>query len=152
MKRGFSSLCAATLFALAGTASAADIDVMIQNQYLGTDLTPVITSPPELISQRVIEALENVAASLPAERLTQLAALVRQRSPHAVVLNEAFAYTCTDLPGTPVRLLAWMFSSLPLDLARILMRRTLGKGRGGKAERQQRRHQSEINLFHRQTS
>jgi hypothetical protein len=102
MKRRFSSLCAATLFALAGTASAADIDVMLQNQYLGTDLTPVITSPPELVSQRVIEALENVAASLPAERLSQLAALIRQRSPHAVVLNEAFAYTCTDVQGTPV--------------------------------------------------
>jgi hypothetical protein len=27
--------------------------------------------------------------------------LISSRSPHAVVLNEAFAYTCTDLPGTP---------------------------------------------------
>jgi hypothetical protein len=95
------SLLAATLFVVASTAAAADIDVMLQNQYLGTDLTPVITAPPDLISERVIQALENVAASLPAERLSQLAALIRQRSPHAVVLNEAFAYTCTDFPGTP---------------------------------------------------
>jgi hypothetical protein len=89
------------LLAVAGTASSGEIDVMVQNQYLGTDLTPVITSPPELISERVIEALENVAASLPAERLERLAALINHRSPHAVVLNEAFAYSCTDLPGTP---------------------------------------------------
>ena len=101
MRHAYQSLCAAALLALAGTASAGEIDVMTQNQYLGTDLTPVITSPPALISERVIAALENVAASLPAERLSQLASLIRQRSPHVVVLNEAFAYTCTDLPGTP---------------------------------------------------
>ena len=74
---------------------------MLQNQYLGTDLTPIITSPPELVNERVIEALENVAAGLPAERLERLASLIAERAPHAVVLNEAFAYSCTDLPGTP---------------------------------------------------
>jgi hypothetical protein len=92
---------AAALLALAGTASSGEIDVMIQNQYLGTDLTPVITAPPELVGTRVLEALENVAASLPAERLGRLAKLVTDRSPHVLVLNEAFAYRCTDLPGTP---------------------------------------------------
>ena len=101
MKHRNRPLLAVALFAVAGTASSGEIDVMVQNQYLGTDLTPVITSPPELISERVIEALENVAASLPAERLERLAALISHRSPHAVVLNEAFAYSCTDLPGTP---------------------------------------------------
>lgn len=90
----------AAIFA-AASASAAEIDVMTQNQYLGTDLTPVITAPPELISERVVEALENVAASLPSERLERLAKMTRDRSPHVLVLNEAFAYSCTDLPGTP---------------------------------------------------
>ena len=101
MKSRLTPLFAALLLAVAGTASSAEIDVMTQNQYLGTDLTPVITSPPELISERVIGALENVAASLPSERLARLARLITQRSPHAVVLNEAFAYTCTDFAGTP---------------------------------------------------
>jgi hypothetical protein len=101
MKRGTRPLIVATIFAVAATASAGEIDVMAQNQYLGTDLTPVITSPPGEINDRVIAALENVAASLPSERLERLARLISSRSPHAVVLNEAFAYACTDLPGTP---------------------------------------------------
>mgnify|MGYP001765958958 CR=1 FL=1 len=101
MKPRIAPLFAASLLAVAGTASSAEIDVMTQNQYLGTDLTPVITSPPELISERVIAALENVAASLPSERLARLSQLISQRSPHAVVLNEAFAYSCTDFEGTP---------------------------------------------------
>ena len=101
MKLRLAPLLAASLFAIAGTASSAEIDVMMQNQYLGTDLTPVITSPPELISERVIAALENVAASLPSERLARLSRLITQRSPHAVVLNEAFAYSCIDFEGTP---------------------------------------------------
>lgn len=89
-------------FALSTTAAAGEIKVMTQNQYLGTDLTPVITAPPEQINDRVIEALENVAASLPAERLEKLAAIILKRGAHAVVLNEAFVYSCVDLvPGTP---------------------------------------------------
>lgn len=96
MRHTYPSLCAATLLALAGSASAGEIDVMTQNQYLGTDLTPVITG-----QQDVVAALENVAASLPSERLAQLARLIRIRSPHVVVLNEAFAYTCEDDEGTP---------------------------------------------------
>jgi hypothetical protein len=94
-------LVTAALLAMAGAAQAAEIDVMLQNQYLGADLTPVITAPPELVNDRVVEALEKVAASLPAERLERLAQLIADRAPHAVVLNEAFAYACTDPPGTP---------------------------------------------------
>jgi 2-dehydropantoate 2-reductase len=38
----------------------------------------------------------------------------------------------TDLPGTPVRLLAFAARRLPVRLAQPLMRRALGQGRGGK--------------------
>lgn len=37
-----------------------------------------------------------------------------------------------DLPGTPVRALAWAAGSLPPAISRPLMRRALGAGRGGK--------------------
>jgi len=101
MRAWKSMLATSVLLAVAGAASSAEIDVMTQNQYLGTDLTPVITAPPAEVSARVVEALENVAASLPAERLARLAKLVRDRSPHVLVLNEAFAYSCDDVAGTP---------------------------------------------------
>jgi 2-dehydropantoate 2-reductase len=40
--------------------------------------------------------------------------------------------TVTDLPGTPVRLLAFAVHSLPTALSRPLLRRAVGGGRGGK--------------------
>jgi hypothetical protein len=96
------TLLLASLLGFAATAAAADIDVMTQNQYLGTDLAPVITATPGTLNDEVIKALENVAASLPGERLQRLAQLIDQRSPHAVALNEAFAYGCVNLaPDTP---------------------------------------------------
>ena len=99
----FLTFCWSTVaLAFSGAGFAGEIQVMIQNQYLGSDLTPVITAPPEQVNDRVIEALENVAASLPSERLEKLSGLILKRSPHAVVLNEAFVYSCTNLaPDTP---------------------------------------------------
>ena len=38
----------------------------------------------------------------------------------------------TDLPGTPIRLLAFAVHSLPMALSRPLLRRAVGGGRGGK--------------------
>jgi len=37
-----------------------------------------------------------------------------------------------DLPATPVRLLAWIVSNLPLPVSRLLLQRSVGKGRGDK--------------------
>jgi 2-dehydropantoate 2-reductase len=37
-----------------------------------------------------------------------------------------------DLPGTPVRLLAWTIHNLPLSVSRPLLARSVGSGRGGK--------------------
>lgn len=38
----------------------------------------------------------------------------------------------TDLPGTPVRMLAFLLQSLPLKISQPIAKRALGRGRGGK--------------------
>lgn len=103
MTRKLPLLCAAMTLAVAGTASAAELDVMMQNQYLGTDLTPIITAETlEEANLRIVEALETAAANLPTERLGRLSKLILDRSPHVVALNEAFVFSCEDiLPPSP---------------------------------------------------
>ena len=97
MRHGIVTLFTASLLGFGVGAAAAEIDVMVQNQYLGSDLTPVITAPPDQVNARVVATLENIAASLPAERLARLAKLVRERTPHVLALNEAFEYSCQNL-------------------------------------------------------
>jgi hypothetical protein len=102
MSARISPLLAALSLTIVGAASAAEIDMMIQNQYLGTDLTPVLTATtPAQANAEIVKALETVAASLPEARLARLAQLITDRSPHAVALNEAFVYECENVfPAT----------------------------------------------------
>lgn len=99
MRHAYQSLCAATLLALAGTASAGEIDVMTQNQYVGTDLIGLVTAPD--FNAAAVAALRDRAASLPAERVKALAALIKKRNPHLVGLQEVYQFTCLEmqLPG-----------------------------------------------------
>lgn len=96
MRHACSLLCAATLLAIAGTASAGDIDVMTQNQYVGTDLIGLVTEPD--FNAAVIAALQTRAASLPSERARALAKLIQKRGPALVGLQEAYKFTCLELP------------------------------------------------------
>lgn len=50
----------------------------------------------------------------------------------ALAVMDAFGLRVVDLPGVPVRALAFAASKLPLGLARLLMARAVGRGRGGK--------------------
>jgi 2-dehydropantoate 2-reductase len=50
----------------------------------------------------------------------------------ALVVMDAQKIRVSDLPGTPVRLLAWIIRSLPLSISRPLLARAVGGGRGGK--------------------
>jgi 2-dehydropantoate 2-reductase len=50
----------------------------------------------------------------------------------ALAVMKALKLQVVDLPGTPVRALAFAASRLPLALARPLMARSVGRGRGGK--------------------
>jgi hypothetical protein len=104
MKHWTRPFFAAACIAIAGSASSADIDVMTQNQYLGANLTPIIAAgsavpfDPVAFNAAVVTALGQVAANLPQERFEALGALIAQRGPHLVGLQEVFRYDCQG-PG-----------------------------------------------------
>lgn len=50
----------------------------------------------------------------------------------ALRVMKALRLRPVDLPGTPVRLLAWAIQGLPIPLSRPLVGRAAGRGRGGK--------------------
>jgi hypothetical protein len=97
MKFVFSITLALALLASAPALAQDRIDVMTQNQYLGADLTPIITAPPEGFNQAVIDALSEVAANDIATRADLLAKLIANRLPDLVGLQEVFRYECYDL-------------------------------------------------------
>jgi hypothetical protein len=84
------------MLSVAGVASAADIDVMTQNQYVGTDLIGLVESDD--FNAAVIAALQDRAASLPTERAKALAALIHKRGPGLVGLQEVYKFTCLEMP------------------------------------------------------
>jgi 2-dehydropantoate 2-reductase len=50
----------------------------------------------------------------------------------ALAVMDAQRIQAVDLPGTPVRLLAWSIRNLPLSISRPLLKRAIGSGRGEK--------------------
>lgn len=96
--------------ALLGSASlgmAAEIDVMTQNQYLGADLTPVLSAAtadpfnPEVFNAAVVMTLQKIAAARPAERAKALAAQIAQRNPDVLGLQETYRFACLPHPFVP---------------------------------------------------
>jgi hypothetical protein len=74
------------------------IDVMTMNQYLGADLTPIVTAPDlPTFNDAVVEALESIAANDFPARADALARLIARRSPELVGLQEVFSFECRDL-------------------------------------------------------
>jgi hypothetical protein len=74
-----------------------DIVVMTQNQYLGADLTPIITaSTPGEYAVAVLDALESIAYNDITERAESLAATIIERDAHLVGLQEMFAFQCIE--------------------------------------------------------
>ena len=97
MQRCTTLLLAATALAAAGAASSADVEVMTQNQYVGTDLIALVTEPD--FNAAVVDALQNRAESRPAERAKALAALIASRKPALVGLQEVYGFTCLEYPA-----------------------------------------------------
>lgn len=97
MKHGFKPLFAAALFAVASAASAAEIEVMTQNQYLGFDLIGIVNATD--FNAAVIAGLQERARSLPEERTQALAALIKKRNPALVGMQEMYEFSCIELPA-----------------------------------------------------
>jgi len=100
MKRILTTLLSASLLGTAGLAAAADVEVMTQNQYVGTELIGLVTEPD--FNLAVVNALQVRAASLPAERVAALAALISRRAPALAGLQEVYRFTCYEqipMPG-----------------------------------------------------
>ncbi|MDH5739623.1 MAG: endonuclease/exonuclease/phosphatase family protein [Nitrospira sp.] len=99
MKAIRSSILSAVLVGVASASGAGEIDVMTQNQYIGADLgLGAQTSDPDTA---VVSMLSNIAAQRPAERVRALAAVIKQRNPDVVGLQEAFKFGCMPFPGVP---------------------------------------------------
>ncbi len=83
-------------------ASAADIEVLTQNQYLGADLTPLFTAPtPAAFNEAAVAALQQIAATQPADRIKALAAEIAKAGPALVGLQEVDLFQCTNLAPPP---------------------------------------------------
>ncbi|HET7204205.1 MAG TPA: endonuclease/exonuclease/phosphatase family protein [Steroidobacteraceae bacterium] len=87
-------LAIASLGAIASTARAADIEVMTQNQYVGTDVIALAAEPD--FNAAVVDALRTRAATRPAERMKALARLIEIRRPALVGLVEVYDFDCRD--------------------------------------------------------
>jgi endonuclease/exonuclease/phosphatase family metal-dependent hydrolase len=75
----------------------ADIKVMTQNQYLGADLTPIVSAEnPADFNDAVIAALLSIAANNFPERANALAESIADKSPHLVGLQEVYEFECVD--------------------------------------------------------
>jgi hypothetical protein len=99
--RTSSKLFSIAVFLLARSVTAADLEVMTQNQYLGADLTPVITATTaEEFNLALINAMKQVAANTAGARIEAQAALIARRKPDLVGLQEVYAFGCLDPYGT----------------------------------------------------
>jgi hypothetical protein len=97
-----SSLATASL-AWSASVTAADVQVMTQNQYLGGNIAPVIvTAGTPDFNDAVVTALQEVAASRTPERIHALAREILERKPHLVGLQEVWKFECEPFPGVPL--------------------------------------------------
>jgi len=89
-----------------------DIVVMTQNQYLGADLTEIISADStEAYAVAVLDALDSIAYNNIPERAEALALSIVERDAHLVGLQEVFSFHCVPNPGFP-----WLFPGTPCDL------------------------------------
>jgi endonuclease/exonuclease/phosphatase family metal-dependent hydrolase len=102
MKRIFLAITICSLLVFCTSASAWDdggkIKVMTQNQYLGADLAPLLSTKTSTeFNDALISVLNKIAASRIHDRAQRQAAQIAKERPHVVALQEAWRFDCTDL-------------------------------------------------------
>jgi hypothetical protein len=101
-----------------------DIIVITQNQYLGADLTPIITAQgPEEYNEAVLNTLASIAANNIPERAEALAKSIADRDAHLVGLQEVFKFECIEtgtMPGACLLFSAAMNDHLQLTMDALL--------------------------------
>jgi 2-dehydropantoate 2-reductase len=88
----------------------------------------------KLVTNLLANASSAILSMTPAEIFahTGLFRLEAAQIREALLVMKGLKYEIVDLPGTPVRLLAFAIQRLPLWASRPLLARAVGKGRGGK--------------------
>ena len=81
-----------------GRPGAREVSVVTFNQYLGADLNPLVTAPPEGLNAAVLAVLGQVAANRFRARAREQAALIAGQKPDLVGLQEVWDFACQDLP------------------------------------------------------
>ncbi len=103
MKHLIRASLGAAILAWGAVASAAEIQVMTQNQYLGANLAPLIAAAGGNgdFNTEVVNALQDIAASRTPERILVLAREILERGPELVALQEVWKFECAPYPGVP---------------------------------------------------
>ena len=88
------------LMLLVPSAGLAQVQVMTRNQYLGADLSPILSATsPEAFASAVATVLQQMAASNYPQRADRQAAEIVDKQPHLVALQEVFEITLNGSTG-----------------------------------------------------
>lgn len=102
--RNFRNLCFILICFFTENVIASELDVMTQNQYLGADLSPLLSAVEDAVAfnSAVIGVLKQIAANKTTERIEALARLIAKRHPHLVGLQEVYKFGCIDNPESEI--------------------------------------------------
>jgi endonuclease/exonuclease/phosphatase family metal-dependent hydrolase len=84
----FLPLCLAALFGARAAAAETGVRVMTQNLYIGLDVFPILSAPPEEIPLVVAAAFADFVANRPSDRMAAVASEIALVRPHLVGLQE----------------------------------------------------------------
>ncbi|MBN2085346.1 MAG: 2-dehydropantoate 2-reductase [Anaerolineales bacterium] len=123
-----------------GIAAGHALSIPLMNAFnrAGLNARPFASAPSmkwsKLLTNLISNATSAILGSPPAEVYAnpQLFLLEREMLRECLRVMHASGIPVTDLPGTPVRALALAVQRLPASLARPILVRAVGGGRGGK--------------------